>query len=245
MGFFEPAKRTIDPATSGWGVAEAGRLWFNTEDLLWKFWDSGNVCTIQSSTVGGSGSYLLDETFEDMSWSLWDGTVGSPTFSTSVYHGGTVSAEFVGTEYALSSLAATNPVYIDGYVNYPALPYYTNHYIPFYYLLRPDGATIARVGMIYWGPGTIGMQVHRLYPNEAWGQYVFSASVDTWYHVKLKYYQNASTGEYRLWLDGTERISLTGLNTSDGTVGTLRLGYPGSSTCIVYIDDVKIDGSDI
>ena len=38
-----------DPTTTSWGVAEAGRIWYNSTDKKLKFWDGTNIRTVTST----------------------------------------------------------------------------------------------------------------------------------------------------------------------------------------------------
>lgn len=56
------------------------------------------------------------------------------------------------------------------------------------------------------------------------GSYTYAFQINTWYCVEVEYVKDASVGEVRLWLDGTERITDTSLGTS-WAVDQVHLGY--------------------
>jgi len=57
-----------------------------------------------------------------------------------------------------------------------------------------------------------------------------SPSLNTWYCVELYAKIDGSAGEYKVYIDGTERISETGLDTDDrGNVDQIQTGLPQSN----------------
>lgn len=52
---------STDPSTTGWGLPEAGRIWFNTTTHQIKYWDGSAI-----QVVGGGGAHaLLSATHSD------------------------------------------------------------------------------------------------------------------------------------------------------------------------------------
>lgn len=47
--FWEPAKRSGDPTTTGWGNYQAGRIWFNTGSGVIKYWNGSAVKTVTAT----------------------------------------------------------------------------------------------------------------------------------------------------------------------------------------------------
>jgi len=43
--FFEPAKLDSDPSTAGWGEPEAGILWYNKTEGVFRYWSGGTIKT--------------------------------------------------------------------------------------------------------------------------------------------------------------------------------------------------------
>ena len=69
--------------------------------------------------------------------------------------------------------------------------------------------------------------------------YEFSMVADTLYTIEVRYVQNAS-GEYRVWFNGAEVITVTGVDTSALTVAYIELGAQWATAVFtIYADDFK------
>jgi len=55
LGKWRLPQLTTDPDTTGWGIAEKGRWWFNTGVNKIKIWDGSKIVTIPAAGVGGAG----------------------------------------------------------------------------------------------------------------------------------------------------------------------------------------------
>jgi len=55
LGKFRLPLLTTDPDTTGWGLAEKGRWWFNTSVNKIKMWDGSKIVTIPATEIGGAG----------------------------------------------------------------------------------------------------------------------------------------------------------------------------------------------
>ena len=86
------------------------------------------------------------------------------------------------------------------------------------------------------------MRLTRYRPATVSTNYNFAAATGTWYCVETKFFEDAATGEYHVWLDGTERITDVGLNTSGADFDKIRVGRTaqGYSPFNVYVDCVVV-----
>ncbi len=92
--------------------------------------------------------------------------------------------------------------------------------------------------------GSYYLTLYHAYPSEDWNGYEFSLAVNTWYCIELRYVKSPSAGEYRLYLNGQEVVTLTGLNTNSATVGQVLIGRQwDDATTNLYVDDVVIADS--
>jgi len=104
------------------------------------------------------------------------------------------------------------------------------------YLTKPDSSSALRLRLRTYHPSTTDYD------------YVYSFQTGVWYTFEVKFVSSETDGEYRVWLNGTQIISATGLNTSSasglrqiqvGQVSTVQ----SSSGAENYIDDVKVNDS--
>ena len=67
---------------------------------------------------------------------------------------------------------------------------------------------------------------------------------DTWYYLEVKFVKDATNGEYRIWLNGTEVITQTGLDTSGNSdADQVRLGQTLGVTITNWVDSVVVSNS--
>jgi hypothetical protein len=203
---------------------------------------------------------LFSDGFESGDFSAWSGTqVGGAGASLTVenlnpHHGTYNEKAVVGTQagsYAQVYKAFTQTtVFAREYVKFTATPSTNGDATAFIDIRSSLNYQIARVGIRkdpsdstvkWWIRYSDGGQLN----NDAY--YAGAVSTDTWYCLEVKIVANdASNGEYRVYIDGTERITLTGKNTSGATdIGSLRTGVnhynPSSSFAqTAYIDCVVV-----
>jgi hypothetical protein len=89
--------------------------------------------------------------------------------------------------------------------------------------------------------GALQIRLRSSVPSETNQYYAYSYAVNTWYCFEVKYYQNSGAGEYRIWLNGAEILSRTGVNTSGKAFGRLELGRQWSNYAVTaHFDCVAI-----
>ena len=76
-------KRLTDFDTTGWGAAQAGRIWFNVTDKKYKFWDGSTLQVLPS--ISGGTSYELPDSYgvfkDGTPWKAQNGHTGHIDFS--------------------------------------------------------------------------------------------------------------------------------------------------------------------
>jgi len=86
------------------------------------------------------------------------------------------------------------------------------------------------------------LRLRALQPSQTDYDYSYSFQTDTWCCIEIKFVSDATNGEYRVWLDGSEVITATGLDTSGASgLGIFYIGYlytEASRTS--YVDDVVV-----
>ena len=205
---------------------------------------SGNIifhadCVVVADTYIGEHE-IFNDGFESGDFSAWDSTAGSPSVQSSVVNSGTYAMSASGTSnvYAQKTFTDRTTVYIRFYARWTALDD------------TPDATRPLRVcgnngssGLFVVRVQTSGISFYNVYgTNIGWHKYSTTMNADQWYCIEVKI-KGGSDGEYRLWLDGTEVITLTEQNNSSmPDVDTIQVGltkYSVTSTT-VYIDDVIV-----
>lgn len=194
---------------------------------------------------------LFSNGFEEGNFSAWTGTViqgsGSLSVSSGSAHHGTYKATASNNNLSDSYCYYTGgtgytTAYAREYVKISAYPN-ENNYTGFI------GLNDSGQGVTKAGGGIRNNHWAAYYVTSIGGDYVYESSVTfslgTWYCIEVKGVVNAATGEVRVYIDGTERITLTGLNTTyAGNIYGLRCGLSCWQTstvtiifdCCVYAD---------
>ncbi|MEM2995788.1 MAG: hypothetical protein QXI91_07265, partial [Candidatus Bathyarchaeia archaeon] len=168
---------------------------------------------------------LFADGFESGDFSAWTGTVGSPTIVSSPTHHGAYAARFGSTVmYCYKTFTETNPLHVRVYVYFTALPPSTYDYDYYFSLHNSQGNIIAAVGIRQGAAGQYQFVLRYEFPSTTYLFWSSTPQVNTWYCFELKFVKGTS-GEYRLYIDGVERITASNVDTSGaGTVNTLRVG---------------------
>ena len=168
---------------------------------------------------------LISDGFESGDFSAWTGTYSSGvgaviSCSNDVAHHGSYSAKVVLSntiDYAMAEkiFAPQTTIFGRFYFRVTALPgEVLNDLIKLFYL-EGAGVDILELALIRREANSLTIRLYEFYPT---GLYKFTSAldivVDTWYCLEVKFVKDASAGEYRLWFNGVEVITHTGLDTS-------------------------------
>ncbi|MEM2367468.1 MAG: hypothetical protein QXQ50_04455 [Candidatus Bathyarchaeia archaeon] len=170
---------------------------------------------------------IFQDGFESGDFSAWTGTVVSSgqtlEVQTSIKHHGTYGMHAQCTAdstnaYAYKGLSDANPLFFRAYVRFANFSQQNYNVMQ---LKNTDGSRIWRLRVYNTG----ALNLERWYPSYASWSVGFTASLDTWYCIEVKFLKDASAGEYRIWIDGVEKTGATGLDTSGaGTIGRVEFG---------------------
>ena len=189
--------------------------------------------------------------FETGDYSKWTSTwiMGSNTLSVqNVAHRGKygLTSHNVGdgTSFVQKQIAAQTTVYVRVYVRFSVLPTGIGQGVNFIELVTP-GHTLLVVSFIC----TDGVNYAWHVTNGATGLAKNSSNEemkpDMWYCIEVKFVVHATDGEIRVYRNGEEVLTWTGINTGTFTVTYLNTGseYTTPYTIDTYIDDVVIADS--
>jgi hypothetical protein len=183
----------------------------------------------------------VDDGFEDQTFDAWG--YGDGTIQSTVKNTGSYAALF--TDGQIVSLGNTEALlYISGSFRLSAVPDdYT--FVDVIRILDASYDIIASVTIEVYD-GIKYLTLYQKYPSEAWNSYAFaSLAANTFFNLKLKFAKDNFAGEYRVYLDNVEVITLTGLNTGSLANAIIYMGQPYSTyTTNVYLDDAKISDAD-
>lgn len=68
-------------------------------------------------------------------------------------------------------------------------------------------------------------------------------ATNIWYHIGIEFTRNASTGTYKLYVNGVALATLTGLNTGASDIKNVGLSSPGSGVASFFDDYYCVDGA--
>jgi hypothetical protein len=181
------------------------------------------------------------EGFETNDFTTWTSTTGTPSVVASPVHHGSYAARLVynyNAQRITKNIADTyTTVFFRAYISY--LTTVPASYAP---LMSCVDDNYNLVWQLMWKNDTL--RLTRYYPATVSTTWSNAFSADTYYCFEVKTVENASTGEYLVYVDGTKRITDAGLDTSgiDNLVIN-NLGYSaayGDSTPTIYYDCVVI-----
>jgi len=200
-----------------------------------------------------SFTQLFADGFETGNFNAWDGTVGSPTVQSTVKHHGTYAMQTPsagGDNNAYKNYGAGyTTVFARIYWMFTSTPTATYQALSFL-AFEKNGTRFARVSFRSGSPAT-NLYIRLSYYaggteyTADWQNNALTAN--TWYCIELKIVR-AAAGEYRVWVDGTERIAVTNQdNTAQGVdIDQVRVGgipYPNTDNfgnyridCVVVAD---------
>lgn len=181
---------------------------------------------------------IFSDGFESGDFSAWTSTTGTPVVQSVVKHHGTYCAESDASgDYYRKDYTEQTTVFHRVYLRFSVLPA-NNEY--FQFMRMGMGATeICSVQVRRKTDGTLILRLSRNYPASASFDYSYTWVVNTWYCIEVKFVR-AVSGEYKVWLDGTEVITNTGVNTT-GVTGASRIVAGWNSGSVAAGDVVWID----
>lgn len=190
----------------------------------------------------------LSDSFESNSFNNWTGTVGGASIRTTPTYSGAYVARFTTTSdysdaYVYRNIGQQTTVDVKVYIQINMLQ--ANWHALYFMGIRDAVNTNIGDVLLYNNNGVRTIMLHSMYPSEAYVSYNFNYQINTWYIVELKFTKSSTAGEYRVYLNGAEIITRTGLNTGGaGTPGMIWIGQRSGGTAgTVYIDNVTVDSS--
>jgi hypothetical protein len=198
---------------------------------------------------------IFSDGFESGDFSAWtsiDLSGGTATVQNIIKHHGTYAGKWeLGT--STSAWVDVKKVFAASYsTTYMRIYYYFSNSIPdanaLVWILRSQKAGVAWVSGVYiknvsgelrWGVMNIAGGVS--YDSTT------RVALNTWYCVELKTVVSTSAGELRLYIDGTEILTQTGLNTGSDLIDAIVVGstkenwstaqgFVGYTDCVVVAD---------
>lgn len=184
---------------------------------------------------------VFSDGFESGNFNAWTGTSGSNSIVTSPIHTGSKAAQLDTTSgFIWKDLGDTYPtLYARMYWRISDLPA-NNKFVDLIDLSAGQGAysPVADVG--YGQVGGVYNWYTRLMGEYAQG-YIQTIDVDTWYCIEIKCVVSATVGEIRVWINGVERITRTGLNMGSTNLGRVyAMFYQAPWAANVFYDCVVV-----
>jgi len=195
---------------------------------------------IQGAYASPTDPALFSDGLESNDYSAWTSTGGAPATVASPVNSGSYASSMATTgKYAEKTGISGNTIYYRAYVRLNAV--------------APAGKE-CRVMALFGGGNILWylnfqktsggiLRLHLYQANPAHSDYYyFNWAADTWYCLEVKFVRDATNGEYRVYVDGTERITRTGLDTTRGLAPSkIRIYQTSTYTVTVYHDDVVVD----
>jgi len=190
---------------------------------------------------------IFEDGFESGDFSAWSGTTGSPSVVSDVKYQGSYAAKFSYTSpwqtiRCYKTGLNTNPAFVRTYFRFDTLPPNDGNYFTVLFCEDTGWGDIYEVGIKNVG-GNYQLMLHIWRPSNS---YYYSENINfqtnTWYCLEVKFYADASNGEYRVWLGGQEKITVTGLNTSGNNLDIVSVGCNSGhlSTLTIWHDCVVV-----
>ena len=195
---------------------------------------------------------LFSDGFESGDFSEWTGTVVSDgdhaiSVQSTIKHQGTytcksASANTNSSDYALAYKtlsSAYQTIFMRVYARVSALPSSGQQFSVFKSRDKDNSSYQVLVGL--WNDsGTLKWFVYNRH-TATFYTYSENMLVDTWYCLELKVYRHATSGELKLWRNGTNIIDQTGLDTGDSDHDKVYVGYETNFMSTGSITDVYLD----
>jgi len=176
-----------------------------------------------------TSTIIFEDDFETGDFSKWTGTVGTPSIVTDPVHHGTYGMKADGgayeNEYAYKTFTPYSTIYARAYLRWPTNPTLDNRLDGMIVLLGAWGSVVQ--GGIINDAGTMKWLLTYLSDTSYLTAMATTPvpTVDTWFCMELKGLVSGTVGEARLYIDGNEVITVTGLdNDGMGNIQELRVG---------------------
>jgi len=172
--------------------------------------------------------------------------MGSVAVVSDVKHLGTYSLRATFTSRWQSAWAgiydlSANPVYVRWYSRFDRLPG-NDQAFTLIESIDSNWDTIWDLDIERSSTGKLRLFFYTTRPREGFYYYEYPFEANTWYCFEVKLYIHASAGEYRVYLNGVEVITLTGINTGGSAWMGIRVGKGSGylSSLTTWTDSVKI-----
>ena len=180
------------------------------------------------------------EGFESGNFSAWTGTSGSPTVGTTNVHHGTYGLVCDADEYVYKVFTGAATVSARAYVRISNEPSEGGQvYVA---SMHGDNNNVWSLGFYKTGGGTKQLIFVYQYPSSTVVYQNFNYAANTWYSIEVKAVMGSANGEYRVYVDGTEVMTITGVNTSGREdmdmyrLGKLTGGAAVYADCVIIAD---------
>ena len=155
--------------------------------------------------------YLFEDGFESGDFTAWTGTGGTPTISEDPVHHGTYSMYCdANVDRVYQTL---DPIQTTSYARF----YFNLELVPTTGYLRVFGLYNSTTIIVFLTITPTQLTMRSFYPSAVTTSYTISGgwSNETWYCAEIKFVKASGTdGEYRAYLDGTERLTRASIDTS-------------------------------
>jgi hypothetical protein len=201
------------------------------------------IASTLTSLALASASPIFADGFESGNFAAWSGTIGSPQIVTNPTYDGKYAMECDSSgEVAYKTLSGYNTAYTEFYVNLNIQPDNGKSIK----IAKATDSALHAIWELYFTESTAGtsqIQLKSSAPSTKNDIATYPFVANTWYCVEVEYSQSASGG-YRVWINGIEVLSRTGVDTSSVELGRLEFGNQWSNyAATVNIDSVVISAS--
>jgi hypothetical protein len=226
----------------------------------WSAWvDDVQVSNTTRIGTAYTGPVFKDG-FEKGLYENWDwSSTSSGTFSndTSTKVEGAQSLKFAATSttgwgYYSGSENFTNlgnTFWMQMYVRTDKYPHDSGDLAEFFEL-KTSSSDIAGLRLYRGSNGKEMIELKRYVPSTVWNYSTpLNIHNNTWQNIEFKYVSSSTAGEYRVFLNGSEIITITGLDTSSAQPDSIRVGAPSSAQSYpswnLWVDAITVSDSRI
>ncbi len=204
---------------------------------------TSSLWTFETATVPDSGNIIGIDSFESPTFmGNWTATA-TPVDTTLQSYSGNHSVQVnQSAEYLTKTFTATDSLYFKGYF-YVSVEGTSNcELINLYF-----GGTPTRLGFFSLrGTSTVAGLVNCYSDSAGSSSSGDSTIVSTgaWHCLELEWIQHTTTGRVRAWIDSTEVIDMSGINTGSSAPDRIRMGQiSGGTGWTTYWDNISVDNS--
>ena len=188
---------------------------------------------------------IFEDGFESGSLSAWDGVIGTPSVTPNQKYEGFYGLECNSSgDFIYKGFTNQKIIYVKDYFKFSKFPKGSGQirFLRLFYGSGAWGSIIARLILEWTGSYGLTLHLEIYYPYQLTFSYPISIQNNTWYPFEFKFIKESENGEYKVWFNGSEIITVTNLNTSySGNMIKIALGniYSNIPTS-VWVDSVKI-----